>query len=186
VPDFYQGLELFHYTLTDPDNRRPIDFSLRRTLLSRLPSCDDGSARTSTLRALLEEGDGGALKLYVTRNLLHLRRAYPELFASGSYQSLALSGTLRMHAVSFARSHHDQWVLTCVPRQTLALAKTGRHLTGSQWGETVLRLPKNAPSTYVDVLTGEQVLATRGRLELAQCFAHAPISVLRGGGDADT
>jgi len=69
VPDFYQGLELFHYTLTDPDNRRPIDFGSRRALLSRITGQEDQPEGSSTLRAFLEEGDGGALKLYVTRNL---------------------------------------------------------------------------------------------------------------------
>jgi (1->4)-alpha-D-glucan 1-alpha-D-glucosylmutase len=185
VPDFYQGLELFHYTLTDPDNRRPVDFASRRALLSRLPGRESHSDGSSTLRALLDEGDGGALKLYVTRNLLHLRRARRELFASGSYQGLTVAGPLKKHAVAFARTHHDQWVLACVPRQTLSVARTGRYLTGSEWSDTVLPLPKDAPSRYVDVLTGELVEAERGRLELARCFAHAPISVLLSVGDSD-
>ena len=29
VPDVYQGQELFNFTLVDPDNRRPVDFSRR-------------------------------------------------------------------------------------------------------------------------------------------------------------
>src|SRR6185295_17819188 len=36
VPDVYQGTELFEYSLVDPDNRRPVDFDLRRRLLERL------------------------------------------------------------------------------------------------------------------------------------------------------
>jgi (1->4)-alpha-D-glucan 1-alpha-D-glucosylmutase len=180
VPDFYQGLELFHYTLTDPDNRRPIDFASRRALLSRLPNRDDQSERSSFVRALFQEGDSGALKLYVTRNLLHLRRAHRDLFASGSYQGLAVTGSLKAHCVALARTHHDQWVLACVPRQTAALARAGHYLAGIEWGNTAVRLPKDAPTTFVDVLTGEQVRTNRGRLELAQCFADAPISVLLG------
>ena len=34
VPDFYQGTELWDLSLVDPDNRRPIDFDLRRRLLA--------------------------------------------------------------------------------------------------------------------------------------------------------
>jgi (1->4)-alpha-D-glucan 1-alpha-D-glucosylmutase len=184
VPDFYQGVELFHYTLTDPDNRRAIDFASRRTLLSRLPN-GDASDRASTLRALLKEGDDGALKLYITRNLLHLRRAHPDLFARGSYQGLATTGTLKKHALSFARTYHDQWVVVCVPRQTLGIARSGNYVTESVWNDTVVRLPKDAPSTFVDVLSGDVVRATRGRLELAQCFAHAPVSILLNSGDRD-
>jgi (1->4)-alpha-D-glucan 1-alpha-D-glucosylmutase len=178
VPDFYQGLELFHYTLTDPDNRRPVDFAARRALLSRLPGLDDRSAGTSTLRSLLEAGDDDALKLYVTRNLLHLRREHRDLFASGSYQSLPVVGSLKKHALTLARTHHEKWILACVPRQTMAIARPRRYLTGGGWGDTAVRLPKGAPTTFVDVLTGEHVEATRGRIELAQCFSIAPVSVL--------
>ena len=34
VPDFYQGTELWDFSLVDPDNRRPVDFT-KRTALSR-------------------------------------------------------------------------------------------------------------------------------------------------------
>jgi len=36
VPDFYQGNELWDFSLVDPDNRRPVDFPLRRRLLRDL------------------------------------------------------------------------------------------------------------------------------------------------------
>jgi (1->4)-alpha-D-glucan 1-alpha-D-glucosylmutase len=34
VPDIYQGCELWDFSLVDPDNRRPVDFELRRRLLA--------------------------------------------------------------------------------------------------------------------------------------------------------
>src|SRR6202012_937970 len=36
VPDIYQGDELPTFSLVDPDNRRPVDFELRQSLLSKL------------------------------------------------------------------------------------------------------------------------------------------------------
>ena len=30
VPDIYQGNEIWDYSLVDPDNRRPVDYDLRR------------------------------------------------------------------------------------------------------------------------------------------------------------
>jgi (1->4)-alpha-D-glucan 1-alpha-D-glucosylmutase len=181
VPDFYQGLELFHPTLTDPDNRRPIDFASRRSLLSRLPPFEDHSQGSSTLQALLTRGDVDALKLYVTRNLLHVRRDHRELFASGSYQGLAVTGALKSHVVALARTYHDQWVIACVGRQTVSIARTGRYLVGDGWGDAAVRVPKGAPTSYLDILSGERLQASRGRLEIAQCFAHAPVSVLLSG-----
>src|SRR6202043_3446144 len=34
VPDIYQGCELWDLSLVDPHNRRPVDYELRRSLLS--------------------------------------------------------------------------------------------------------------------------------------------------------
>ncbi len=36
VPDLYQGGELWDLSLVDPDNRRPVDYDLRRKLLAEL------------------------------------------------------------------------------------------------------------------------------------------------------
>ena len=36
VPDFYQGNELWCFDLVDPDNRRPVDFELRRQMLGKM------------------------------------------------------------------------------------------------------------------------------------------------------
>src|SRR3546814_20690442 len=33
VPDIYQGCELWDFSLVDPDNRRPVDFARRESLL---------------------------------------------------------------------------------------------------------------------------------------------------------
>ena len=36
VPDFYQGTELWDFSLVDPDNRRPVDFAERAGRLGAL------------------------------------------------------------------------------------------------------------------------------------------------------
>jgi maltooligosyltrehalose synthase len=38
IPDIYQGAELWDLSLVDPDNRRPVDYSLRRRLLAVRPN----------------------------------------------------------------------------------------------------------------------------------------------------
>jgi (1->4)-alpha-D-glucan 1-alpha-D-glucosylmutase len=66
VPDIYNGDELPYFALVDPDNRRPIDWELRRAALERRDSP----------------------KLELIRALLALRARRPEAFA-GSYEPLA-------------------------------------------------------------------------------------------------
>jgi (1->4)-alpha-D-glucan 1-alpha-D-glucosylmutase len=63
VPDIYQGDELEALALVDPDNRRPVDWELRRRLLADDPARDP--------------------KLWVTATLLDLRRRRPDAFARG-------------------------------------------------------------------------------------------------------
>jgi (1->4)-alpha-D-glucan 1-alpha-D-glucosylmutase len=73
IPDIYQGCELTSYALTDPDNRRPVDFGLRQKALE-------------TPGVL--SGDLDRAKFDLTRRLLWLRRDDPDLFLSGDYRAL--------------------------------------------------------------------------------------------------
>ena len=38
VPDFYQGTELWDFSLVDPDNRRPVDYPTRVRLRRSIPN----------------------------------------------------------------------------------------------------------------------------------------------------
>ena len=71
VPDIYQGDELPSLNLVDPDNRRPVDWDLRRRLLAELA----GGARPRPETA----------KLYLIWKALALRSRRPEAFA-GAYE----------------------------------------------------------------------------------------------------
>jgi (1->4)-alpha-D-glucan 1-alpha-D-glucosylmutase len=74
VPDLYQGDELEALALVDPDNRRPVDFARRESLL------DERNGAEPT-----EE----TAKLYMTSKALELRARRPEAFA-GDYEPLDL------------------------------------------------------------------------------------------------
>ena len=73
VPDVYQGNELWDMSLVDPDNRREVDYTVRRQLLAELKA-------GMTPEAILARSDDGLTKLHVTTKALHLRRNRPELF----------------------------------------------------------------------------------------------------------
>ena len=68
VPDTYQGDELEFRALVDPDNRRPVDWELRRERLDHLL----GGGRPG--------GDLSDHKLWMTAQLLGLRARRPEIF----------------------------------------------------------------------------------------------------------
>jgi (1->4)-alpha-D-glucan 1-alpha-D-glucosylmutase len=102
VPDVYQGSELWDLSLVDPDNRRPVDYALRRDALRELEAMSAAEAW-----ARRDDGPGHA-KLLVVREALRLRRELPDVFASGSYTPLDAGG-----AVAFVRGER---VVTAVPR----------------------------------------------------------------------
>ena len=74
VPDIYQGSELWALDLVDPDNRRPVDYRLRRSLLDDAASAERLSATWS------DPDDAGAAKLHVVRQALAVRRERPGSF----------------------------------------------------------------------------------------------------------
>src|SRR5690606_6255815 len=80
VPDLYQGSELWNFSLVDPDNRRPVDFALRRRLLREL---DDARPEE-----LLEHWPDGRAKLFTVARALRFRREHPDLLLHGEYEAL--------------------------------------------------------------------------------------------------
>ena len=95
IPDIYQGAELWEQSLVDPDNRRPVDFVLRRSLLPQ--ALADAPPRT------LSGWRDGHLKLDLITRLLRLRTADPELFARGSYEPLTVEGSDKQRLCAFLR-----------------------------------------------------------------------------------
>ncbi|MGD9527992.1 MAG: malto-oligosyltrehalose synthase [Pseudonocardia sp.] len=157
VPDVYQGTELFEFSLVDPDNRRPVDWALRRRLLARL---DDGW-QPDVDAAIDPEG---AAKLLVTATVLRTRRHRPEIFAG--YRSVPAQGPAAAHAVAFRRSPSLVAVATRLP---VGLAERGG------WGDTVLPLP-GAASDWYDVVTDRPVLGWTPRL--ADVLDRYPVALL--------
>lgn len=91
VPDFYQGGESWLFTLTDPDNRRAVDFA-------------------ALASALGTDECGGDSKLQMTQRLLRLRATKPALFARGTYEPLGRREEARCEPFAFVRRYRADWV----------------------------------------------------------------------------
>ncbi|MCW2768913.1 MAG: treY [Aeromicrobium sp.] len=150
VPDVYQGTELWDFSLVDPDNRRPVDYKIRRELLDRFRE------------GLVPELDvSGAAKMYVVQRVLTLRRERPELFRG--YRALTGSGPAAEHLVAFQRSDDLVAVATRLP---VGLADRGG------WGDTTLDLPEGQ---WSDVLGGS---AEGGPVKIADLLDRYPVALL--------
>jgi len=122
VPDVYQGSEFWERSLTDPDNRRPVDFELRRQELAKLDAGQLPDAGTETS------------KLLVTSRALRLRRDKPELFQG--YTPVAASGAGAGHLLAFHRgTDGTPGAMTLATRLPAGLAADGG------WRDTAVELP---------------------------------------------
>jgi (1->4)-alpha-D-glucan 1-alpha-D-glucosylmutase len=196
VPDFYQGTELWAFTLVDPDNRRPVDFERHRELLRSLEpalaECDpatlrDGitpSGRANLVSQMFENWWDGRIKLFITAAALRLRRARPDVMLSGDYVPLS-ADTSRSHLVAFARVAGDNAAIVAVPR-FLATRLGGEPAppVGLDLWETtrVLLPPALTERAFVNLFTGEVVrpLVYRGRgwLLAGDVFTTSPVALL--------
>ncbi|HEY4626669.1 MAG TPA: malto-oligosyltrehalose synthase, partial [Blastococcus sp.] len=156
VPDVYQGTELWDYSLVDPDNRRPVDYALRRKLLASLDAGEVPGV-----------DETGAAKLLVVSRTLRARRDHPEWFAG--YEPVEVTGSGASHVVAFDRSGEGgDGVVAVATRLPVALAAEG-------WGDTALQLPNGA---WRDLLTGERFVSDVAGIAADVLLARLPVALL--------
>lgn len=183
VPDFYQGTEVWNFSLADPDNRRPVAYESARRLLALLQADADDDPAALVDRLITSPHDG-AIKLYITRTVLRLRQSERELFARGNYWPLRVVGEKHRHVVAFARAYRGRTVVVIAGRLFAALVADHHLPIGEQtWGNTTVTLRKGFErQRFLDVFTGRTIAIDQrdGYLNfpISQAFAHLPIALL--------
>ncbi|WP_049621060.1 malto-oligosyltrehalose synthase [Frateuria defendens] len=171
VPDLYQGTERWDLSLVDPDNRRPVDYALRRA----------GPPPDADPAALLRGYRSGAIKQWLIARLLGARHRHPALFAEGGYTPLALHGRHAARALAFARRHGDEHWLVVVPRLVAPLLTACElpQVPPAAWADTALALPDDVPCTWRELCTGSVRHGGAGSLALGHLLERWPLAVLR-------
>jgi (1->4)-alpha-D-glucan 1-alpha-D-glucosylmutase len=195
VPDFYQGTELWDFSLVDPDNRRPVDYDRRERLLNELRA--RFTDPSSLVRELLQQKEDGRIKLHVIWRGLQCRREHPGLFTGGAYAPASALGEKADHVFAFIRRQDEGMVdsqdgvgriaVAAVPRMLteLALDPDALPLGAPVWQNTVLVLPGVRPGQrFQNAFTGafHQSFVQDGQsvLSLADLFAQFPVALLIG------
>jgi (1->4)-alpha-D-glucan 1-alpha-D-glucosylmutase len=162
VPDIYQGCELWDLSLVDPDNRRAVDYELRRSLLH---ACDGRAAA----HAWSGDRDSGAAKLVLIRDALALRGRRPEAFDQrGVYAPVRAEGEFADDVVAFIRG---------VPAAVIAIAQRRPLARRGQWGDTMVLLPDGDWRNLCD-----GAALPSGRALLAKLLADFPVALLERAG----
>jgi len=182
IPDFYQGTELWDFSLVDPDNRRPVDFQIQAHLLDELKS-QEATDLGALLRDLVQNWQDGRIKLYMIRRALNFREAKQELFAAGDYVPLSLLGRRREDVFAFARRRRNALAIVATPRLFTRLTDEGQPPIGKRiWGARKMSLPHDFPGKWRNVFTGETLFAHRAGNEkvipLEKLFSSFPVALL--------
>jgi (1->4)-alpha-D-glucan 1-alpha-D-glucosylmutase len=168
MPDLYQGAEFWDLSLTDPDNRRPVDFDARM----------EANAVTGTLASLLPRWKDGHVKQALIARLLALRGQQPECFAQGDYVPLTTEGPRADNVLAFSRNHADRSILVAVPRLCAGPCwGSGTPLPRADYwrGTNVVAGPRRAWESVFDT---RAKFSPRERLDCAALFAAFPGAVL--------
>jgi len=178
VPDVYQGQEIWDFSLVDPDNRRPVDYALRRELLTALRARMHGD-RAALCRELVGRWDDGRIKLYVTHVGLCAREEHEPAFTRGEYLPVPVTGAKAEHAVAFARRGGGSTLVTVVPRLVGTLmADRGHALPDAEvWGDTRIGVAALG-GRWRELFSGAETETDQGGLRLSDAFAHFPVALL--------
>ncbi|MCC7341662.1 MAG: malto-oligosyltrehalose synthase, partial [Bryobacterales bacterium] len=183
IPDFYQGMELWNFSLVDPDNRRPVDFRVRMRVLEGLRHAEAADAGALAL-ALSSSWRDGRIKLFTTAKTLELRRARADLFAQGEYIRLHAHGPRAGNVFAFARRWNGEWCIVAAPLHLRGILPEKESLvSGSVWEGTTIPLPEGAPTAWKNQFTGEFLnlaasSAGSGNLPVSQILGAFPVGLL--------
>ena len=178
VPDCYQGAELWDLRLVDPDNRGAIDYRRRQAALTDL------QRNQETPEDLLISWRDARVKLHVAKQALSARKQYADLFVKGTYLPLAASGPHADRIVAFGREYQGAWLVSAFPRCIASVQAPiiGSDLRSQFWKDTVVTLPKGAPSKWINRLGGKAPLAISaraGNVSLGEAFRDFPLALLQ-------
>jgi (1->4)-alpha-D-glucan 1-alpha-D-glucosylmutase len=185
IPDFYQGNELWDFSLVDPDNRRPVDYRLRKMHLEELVQKESTASPLEIAREVVSTRNDGRIKLHLTFKALNHRRDNRVLYESGRYLPLSVEGACQEHVCAFERSNNDSSIMVVVPLFCSRLLRDGSCLPlGPEvWQDTRIIQPfDDAASRYRNVFTG-QILSLDKQdghlcLSLKEILSEYPVALL--------
>ena len=178
IPDIYQGTELWDLSYVDPDNRRPVDYSLRMNYLADFRSFSKTNLKKK-LSSLRLNFKSGKIKMFVINKALIQRRKDKELYQKGDYLPLNLKGEARENFIAYARILGDEWRIVIVPIVVTPLFNHGNLKPEKKLlKDLILELPANAPKEWDFVFTGNTIFAEDG-IFICNPLAEFPVVLIK-------
>jgi (1->4)-alpha-D-glucan 1-alpha-D-glucosylmutase len=156
-PDFYQGSEFWDLNLVDPDNRRPVDFSIRAWLFREMKS-REARKKSKLINELLSTKQDGRIKLFLIYKALAARQKQRNLFEKGNYIPLKTTGDNKDSIIAFAWEQKPLWAVIVAPRFLTGIIQENQDPIGEKiWNDTRIVLPEETPSLWTEEITGTEI-----------------------------
>ncbi len=177
VPDFYQGTELWDFSLVDPDNRRPVDYELRNNLLNQIYEISEKDVQDFIFKSL-SSPQNGHIKMFTMYQLLKFRNENSEFFKCAQYELLHTKGHFRKNLFAFRRFYRGFQVVVVIPRFLTAVCRPGKLPLDDLWKDTVVELSDGMGLQWRDLFSSSEVHSRDGKLAVAELFSSFPAAVL--------
>lgn len=172
VPDIYQGNELWDFSLVDPDNRRPVDYSLRKQMLADLS--------IEKLEDYIRKPEDGYIKLYMVQKTLQFRKKFSEIFSKGSYLPLEVKGKMQNHVIAFARMLDKKAAIIIVGRFfTFFMKDFLTTIEQNAWQKTFVELPQEFSNCRLtNIFDENKILSKSNCIALENAFKNLPVVLI--------
>ena len=186
IPDVYQGTELWDLSFVDPDNRRPVDYQIRAAYMKEVESLHQDLKTNpddyfSIFNKLWEERYTGKIKLWLTHQLMQLRKQHNDLFTEGAYQPLKVKGKYKENILAFARRNKKEIVFVIVSLHLAGICTSQKKQWQQlDWADTAIVLPENIHPEGTSLLNAAR-MQLKGRITAQDLFNDMPFAVIKTG-----
>jgi malto-oligosyltrehalose synthase/4-alpha-glucanotransferase len=175
LPDVYQGCELWNLSFVDPDNRRPVNYVQCAEWLSEIKTLE----AANKFADLWNERYSGKIKLWLTYQLLQIRKRYKELFHIGDYVPLKTEGKYKDHILAYARRYKETIIVTAIPLHTAEITATQDSEDSKiDWQDTKIIFSEEMIGE-IENLLDENRYADAKSLSADDLFKQFPIAILK-------
>ncbi|WP_029034832.1 malto-oligosyltrehalose synthase [Salinimicrobium terrae] len=174
IPDVYQGTELWDLSYVDPDNRRPVDYKLRKDYLEQMKAVAPEELQQE-LQNLKQTYTSGKIKMFCLHHALITRREIPEVFEEGEYIPLEVKGEMAEKVLAFARKNKENIAIVVVPVMVVDLFTEDLQVNLQQ--ELKINLPEKLKGTFKNVFSGEEFFS--GEIAIRDLFKDFPVALLK-------
>lgn len=187
TPDIYQGQEVWDFSLVDPDNRRPVDYGVRKTWLADvLQRSETSESHLDLARELAARPRDPRLKLHLVSTALRYRRMVGEL--PEAFVPCEARGEKEDHVIAFARVSSQPGkpaTLVVVPRFVVSLTekRESRRPCGDVWGETRIEIPRSLKGKLRNLFSGQSLECDGASLKVSDLLADFPVALLTSGSE---